>query len=126
MKDAFVSVFGKPMGIVLFQLLDATQFTIYLSLIAFVGGGIVAVLIAFLRIAPRRYLLSIASTYIWLFQSVPLLMLLFLLGLGVPRLLARLPQLTRDFVKFRSDLARKYLFLLRPHSISLCSADLAY
>ena len=87
MKDAFISVFGKPMGIVLFQLLDATQFTIYLSLIAFVGGGIVAVLIAFLRIAPRRYLLSIASTYIWLFQSIPLLMLLFLLGLGVPRLL---------------------------------------
>ena len=87
MKEAFVSVFGKPMGIVLFQLLDATQFTIYLTLIAFIGGGIVAVVIAFLRIAPRRYLVAAASGYIWLFQSVPLLMLLFLLGLGIPRLL---------------------------------------
>ena len=40
--------------------------------------------------------------------------------------LARLPQLARDFVKFRCDHTHKYLFLLRPHSISLCSADLAY
>ena len=40
--------------------------------------------------------------------------------------LARLPQLTRDFVKFQRDHARKYLFLLQPHSISRCSADLAY
>ena len=87
MKEVFVSIFGKPMGIVLFQLLDATQFTIYLTLIAFVGGGLVAVVIAFLRIAPRRYLVAAASGYIWLFQSVPLLMLLFLLGLGIPRLL---------------------------------------
>ena len=87
MKEAFVSIFGKPMGIVLFQLLDATQFTIYLTLIAFVGGGIVAAFIAFLRIAPRRSLVAAASGYIWLFQSVPLLMLLFLLGLGIPRLL---------------------------------------
>jgi len=87
MKEVFLGIFGKPMGIVLFQLLDATQFTIYLTLIAFAGGGIVAMLITFLRIAPRKYLVAAASSYIWLFQSVPLLMLLFLLGLGVPRLL---------------------------------------
>ena len=87
MKDAFISVFGQPMGIVLFQLLDATQFTVYLTAIAFIGGGIVAAVIAFLRIAPRRSLVAAASGYIWLFQSIPLLMLLFLLGLGVPRLL---------------------------------------
>ena len=87
MKEVFVGIFGKPMGIVLFQLLDATQFTIYLTLIAFIGGGFVAAVVAFLRIAPRQYLVAAASGYIWLFQSVPLLMLLFLLGLGVPRLL---------------------------------------
>ncbi len=87
MKEVFVDIFGKPMGIVLFQLLDATQFTIYLTMIAFIGGGLVAAVIAFLRIAPRKSLVAAASGYIWLFQSVPLLMLLFLLGLGVPRLL---------------------------------------
>lgn len=86
MKDMFIGIFGKPMGIVLFQLIDATQFTVYLTLIAFIGGGLVAIVIAFLRIAPNKYLVAVSSGYIWLFQSVPLLMLLFLLGLGIPRL----------------------------------------
>jgi polar amino acid transport system permease protein len=87
MKDAFVAVFGAPEGVVLFQLLDATRFTIALSLIAFVGGGLVAALVTFLRVQPWRPADRAAAAYVWLFQSVPLLMLLFLSGLGVPRLL---------------------------------------
>lgn len=87
MKDAFVSVFGAPEGIVLFQLLMATRFTIALSLIAFVGGGLMGALIAFLRILPGRVPRGLATGYIWFFQSAPLLMLLFLFGLGVPRLI---------------------------------------
>ena len=47
-------------------------------------------------------------------------------GLAEPLALARLPQLACDFAKFRCDYAHKCLFLLQPHSISLCSADLAY
>ena len=39
MKELFTSLFGEPHGVVVFQLLGATQFTIYLSLIAFIGGG---------------------------------------------------------------------------------------
>jgi len=87
MKDILVALLGKPEGIVLYQLLDATQFTIYLSLIAFVGGGIVGGLITLLRIAPNRWGKRVALAYIWLFQSTPLLMLLFLTGLGAPKLL---------------------------------------
>ena len=86
-KELFIELLGKPLGIVVFQLLDASQFTIYLSLIAFFGGGIIALPITILRIAPKKLLVVLASSYIWLFQSIPLLMLLFLLGLGVPRLL---------------------------------------
>jgi len=86
MKEMLVSLFGKPWGIVYFQLLEATQFTIYLSVIAFVGGGLIGALITLLRIAPNRRAQKLATAYIWLFQSVPLLMLLFLSGLGVPRL----------------------------------------
>ena len=86
MKEIFVSVFGKPFGIVIFQLLEATQFTIYLSLFAFFGGGVVGIVIALLRIYPSQKSKTGAVAYIWLFQSVPLLMLLFLFGLGVPRL----------------------------------------
>jgi polar amino acid transport system permease protein len=87
MRDALIAVFGKPLGIIVLQLLEATQYTIYLSLIAFVGGGLVALAITVMRVSPNRSMVAIASGYIWLFQSVPLLMLLFLLGLGVPRLL---------------------------------------
>lgn len=87
MKDVFGDLFGRPFGIVLFQLLEATQFTIYLSLIAFIGGGFVALLVTLARISPSPRAKAVTAGYIWLFQSIPLLMLLFLLGLGVPRLL---------------------------------------
>lgn len=86
MKDWFISVFGAPYGAVAFQLLEATQFTIYLSAIAFIGGGLLGALVTTARIAPRKSLQRFAKGYIWLFQSTPLLMLLFLTGLGVPRL----------------------------------------
>ena len=87
MKELFITLLGKPEGIILFQLLDATQYTIYLSLIAFGGGGLLGALITFMRIVPNKVSKRIAVSYIWLFQSAPLLMLLFLSGLGVPRLL---------------------------------------
>lgn len=87
MKDLLVSLLGAPEGVVLYQLLYAAQFTIYLSLIAFVGGGIVGACITILRILPGRIGRAVAQSYIWFFQSAPLLMLLFLFGLGVPRLL---------------------------------------
>jgi len=47
MELFLIDIFGKPHGIILFQLLAATRFTIYLSLVAFSGGGVVAALIAF-------------------------------------------------------------------------------
>ncbi len=85
MNDFFVSLFGKPFGHVIFQLVDATQFTIYLSLIAFFGGGIVGAFITLLRVMPSKITKNFAISYIWLFQSAPLLMLFFILGLGIPR-----------------------------------------
>ena len=85
MNDFFVSLFGKPFGHVIFQLIDATQFTIFLSLIAFFGGGVVGALITLLRVMPNRITKNFAISYIWLFQSAPLLMLFFILGLGIPR-----------------------------------------
>lgn len=86
MKDLLVMLLGKPEGIVLFQLLEATQYTIYLSLVAFVGGGLVGALVTLARISPLAWAKRVALGYIWLFQSVPLLMMLFLSGLGIPRL----------------------------------------
>ena len=84
--DGFTSLFGEPEGIIINQLIWATQYTIYLSAIAFLGGGLLGSLITLSRILPIRLLNTAGYLYIWLFQSLPLLMLLFLLGLGIPKL----------------------------------------
>ena len=84
--DGFTSLFGEPEGIIISQLIWATQYTIYLSTIAFLGGGLIGSLITLSRILPIRLLNTVSYIYIWLFQSLPLLMLLFLLGLGIPKL----------------------------------------
>lgn len=86
MKEIFIALLGKPYGVVIFQLLDATQFTIYLSLIALIGGGIVGMGITLSRVVPKPLWNKVGIAYTWTFQSTPLLMLLFLLGLGIPRL----------------------------------------
>ena len=87
MKDLFISYLGKPEGIIIFQLLEASQFTIYLSLIAFFGGAVGGAVLTLLRILPNNLVRRSATVFVWLFQSTPLLMLLFLTGLGAPRLL---------------------------------------
>ena len=68
----------------LLGLLSATQWTIYLSLTAFIGGGLIGLLFTVLKICPIGWLRRLATAYIWLFQAIPLLMLLFLTGLGIP------------------------------------------
>ena len=88
MKTVFIELFGKPEGIVIFQLLAATRFTVYLSLISFIGGAILAAFLAYFSIKKKSVLRRVATIYIWLFQSTPLLMLLFIFGLGFPRLFA--------------------------------------
>lgn len=84
MKSMLQSIFGEFYGNIVFVLLDATQWTIYLSLAAFAGGGLIGLLITLIRIAPAKPLRYFATAYIWLFQAIPLLMLLFLTGLGIP------------------------------------------
>ena len=85
MQEILIEIFDKPLGIIIAQLISATRFTIYLSLIAFIGGGLLALLITFLRIYPSKIFNYISFSYVWLFQSLPLLMLLFIIGLGIPR-----------------------------------------
>lgn len=84
MIDLFSTLFGPFYGNMLSILLSATQWTIYLSLAAFIGGGLLGLILTVLKISPIRPLRWFATGYIWLFQSIPLLMMLFLLGLGVP------------------------------------------
>ena len=69
--------------IIVKNLLWATQWTILLSLIAFVGGGIVGLVLLFLRTSQVKWLEVPTKLYIEFFQGTPLLMQLFLFFFGV-------------------------------------------
>jgi polar amino acid transport system permease protein len=69
--------------VILSNLLLATRWTILLSLIAFVSGGIVALILLFARVSGNPWLERLTRWYIEFFQGTPLLMQLFLFFFGV-------------------------------------------
>jgi polar amino acid transport system permease protein len=68
---------------ILSNLLIATQWTIVLSLIAFACGGIVGLILLFMRTSRIPALEWFTKVYIEFFQGTPLLMQLFLFFFGV-------------------------------------------
>jgi polar amino acid transport system permease protein len=64
MKAFLQSIFGEFHGNVIFVLLDATQWTIYLSLTAFIGGGLLGLLITSFRVSRIKPLQWLAISYI--------------------------------------------------------------
>ena len=68
---------------ILSNLLVATQWTIVLSLIAFFCGGIVGLLLLFMRTSRIAPLEWFTKVYIEFFQGTPLLMQLFLIYYGL-------------------------------------------
>ncbi|NMG74419.1 amino acid ABC transporter permease [Aromatoleum diolicum] len=65
------------------NLLDAAKWTLALSLIAFVLGGLVGLAILFARISKHRALQAATKAYIEVFQGTPLLMQLFIVFFGL-------------------------------------------
>jgi len=65
------------------NLLLAARWTVLLSLIAFVGGGLVGLALLVARIAKLRGADAIVGGYVQLFQGTPLLMQLFLAYFGL-------------------------------------------
>jgi polar amino acid transport system permease protein len=59
------------------------RWTVALSLIAFVGGGVVGGLLLFLRLSGGRIAERLIGLYVQLFQGTPLLMQLFLAYFGI-------------------------------------------
>ena len=68
---------------ILRNLLLAGRWTVVLSLIAFVGGGLVGLALLLLRLRAGRTLSAVLSGYVQLFQGTPLLMQLFLAYFGL-------------------------------------------
>jgi polar amino acid transport system permease protein len=67
----------------LLYLLAALRWTIALTLVAFIGGGIGGFIVAIMRVSRSRTLRIIASLYVGLLQGTPLLMQLFLTFYGL-------------------------------------------
>ncbi|WP_454903739.1 amino acid ABC transporter permease [Variovorax gossypii] len=68
---------------ILRNLLMALRWTVVLSLIAFIGGGIVGALLLFLRLRGGKFANKAVGLYVQLFQGTPLLMQLFLAYFGI-------------------------------------------
>ncbi|WP_326534542.1 amino acid ABC transporter permease [Pseudorhodoferax sp.] len=68
---------------ILRNLLLALRWTVVLSLIAFVGGGLVGLALLVARLSGKRGVEPLVGGYVQLFQGTPLLMQLFLAYFGI-------------------------------------------
>jgi polar amino acid transport system permease protein len=67
-------------------LLQGAMWTLVLSLIAFVGGGICAFIVALTRVSPHRSVRVTMGLWVQLVQGSPLLVIMFLAYFGLPTL----------------------------------------
>ncbi|WP_374668059.1 amino acid ABC transporter permease [Ramlibacter sp.] len=65
------------------NLLLAARWTVVLSVIAFVGGGLVGMALLVARLSPSAWAHRLVGGYVQLFQGTPLLMQLFLAYFGI-------------------------------------------
>ena len=68
---------------ILRNLLLAVRWTFVLSLIAFIGGGLVGLTLLVVRLTPALWAQKLVAGYVQLFQGTPLLMQLFLAYFGI-------------------------------------------
>lgn len=68
---------------ILRNLLLALRWTVVLSLIAFIGGGLVGLALLVARLSRSRWAEPLVAGYVQLFQGTPLLMQLFLAYFGI-------------------------------------------
>jgi len=64
-------------------ILSGVQWTVLLSLMAFVGGGVLGLFLALARTSPWPLLRSLVAGYVSFFQGTPLLVQLFVIYFGV-------------------------------------------
>lgn len=74
-------------------LLESLQWTVVLTLLALVGGGMAGFVVALLRTARTKTLRIAAAVYIQVVQGIPVLMILFLSYYGLSLAGYRLPPL---------------------------------
>lgn len=73
-------------GQILANLLLAARWTVVLSIVSFLSGGIVGLAVLVMRVSGSTLLRGCAKVYIEVFQGTPLLMQLFIVFFGLPLL----------------------------------------
>jgi polar amino acid transport system permease protein len=76
-----------------FFLLQAAGWTLVISLLAVIGGGVVGFAMALARISESRVLRYASATYVQIVQGTPLLVLMFLVYFGLSLTGVKLPAL---------------------------------
>lgn len=67
-------------------LLHGASWTLGLSLIAFIGGGLLGLVVALCRVSPVKAVRVVSGGYVQLVQGTPLLVILFMSFFGLPAL----------------------------------------
>lgn len=65
-------------------LLQGAGWTVVLSLIAFIGGGLLGLVVALCRVSPLKAVRVLTAGYVQLIQGTPLLVILFMTFFGLP------------------------------------------
>ena len=65
-------------------LLQGAGWTVVLSLLALVGGGVLGFLVALCRVSASRAIRLVSGGYVQLIQGTPLLVIMFLTYFGLP------------------------------------------
>ena len=107
----------------------AAQWTVVLSALAFVGGGVIGLGIALMRVSERRWLRGIAAGYIRVVQGTPLLLQLFLvffgsdmLGLGLGALVSAALGLSVNAGAFLGEIWRGSIQAVAPGQVEAARA----
>lgn len=74
---------GFTLSRIFINLVIATKWTLILSAIAFIGGGILGFIVLLMRISASKWLRGISFVYVEFFQGTPLLLQLFLAFFGL-------------------------------------------
>jgi polar amino acid transport system permease protein len=94
-------------------ILEGAVWTIVLALIGFLGGGVLGMIIAIMRVSRSRIINSIAALYVQIVQGIPLPVLMFLsyfglsiTGVNVPALVAAGVSMTLYAAAFLGEIWR--------------------
>jgi polar amino acid transport system permease protein len=68
------------------SLIDGALLTVELTVVSFVAGLLIGLLVAFMRDSRLRIVRAIAWTYVWIFRGIPTLIQLFIVWYALPQL----------------------------------------